>query len=86
MDAAVTGFTRGPNGHPLRGGNIGPGREGRAGDRLTKNIAYAVASPDVRIITPDPRQVRGGHRDPEHRPEMVNLGDVLRLAESAEDD
>ena len=36
--------------------------------RCSKNIAYAVASADVRILDADPRQVRDRHRDPQRRP------------------
>ena len=57
-----------PDGHPLRG-RARPGGQGRADHRASqRNIAYAVTSPRRADHQPDPRQVRGRHRDPQHRP------------------
>ena len=83
VDARLVGMTVGPTvtRYELE---LAPGVKVNRVTSLSNDIAYAMASPDVRILAPIPGRSAIGVEVPNAQRQLVSLGDILRSTEALE--
>lgn len=83
VDTRVVGMTVGPTVTRFEL-ELAPGVKVSRVTSLHKDIAYAMASPDVRILAPIPGRSAIGVEVPNQRRQLVSLGDILTSPEAVE--
>jgi S-DNA-T family DNA segregation ATPase FtsK/SpoIIIE len=81
VDTQLLGFTVGPTVTRFEL-ELGPGVKVARVTSLAKDIAYAMASPDVRILAPIPGRSAIGVEVPNQKRALVALGDLLAAPEA----
>src|SRR5205807_7461752 len=81
VETSVVGMTVGPTvtRYELE---LGPGVKVARVTSLNRDIAYAMASPDVRILAPIPGRSAIGAEVPNRQRQLVSLGDILATGEA----
>ena len=84
VDARVAGTNRGPDRHDVRGRGRRRHEGATRSCRSPSDIAYALATPDVRIQAPIPGRSAIGIEVPNKHRDFVMLGDILRSSAAKE--
>jgi S-DNA-T family DNA segregation ATPase FtsK/SpoIIIE len=85
VEARVSGFTRGPSVTQYEIELVGEGTKVKKVVSLADDIAYALATPEVRIIAPIPGKSAIGVEVPNQHRDLVTLGDVLASQQAKQD-